>query len=168
MSSGHHTHHHHNDRVLRELKRLLAEPDVKKWLDKPYKVDFSHPMPLTGGSTVDWGTFFLDPVLKERFKVGRRRNVDLAPFVLRHEIVEKALRLAKGMSYDRAHAYATCAEHQDVTAAGLDWDAYKSVMRKITSQNEHERPKGMPKGYDYGPLRASRDVKALRGVRRVA
>ncbi len=152
----------------RELLRLMADAKVKKLLQRPYKVDFSHEMPLTGGSTVDWDRFFLDPALKRRFAVGRKRNVDLSQPVLEHEVVEKALRVVFGMNYDRAHRFATLAEKRVVVGMGLDWEAYKRVMAKIVRQDEHERPKSMPKGYDYGPLRESRGIKALKGLRRAA
>lgn len=168
MSAGHHTDHRHSDDLERELRRLLADPKVKKLLKRPYKVDFSHPMPLTGGSTVAWERFFLDPSLKRRFTVGARRNADLSGPVLEHEVVEKALRMVFGMSYDRAHRFATLAEKHVVVGMGLDWEAYKRVMAKIVRQDEHERPKSMPKGYDYGPLRESRGIKALKGLRRAA
>lgn len=169
MSSGHLTAHHHTEAMKRELQRLLADPRVKKLLDQRPKVDFSHEMPLTGGSTVAWGTFFLDPSLKQRFTVGHRTGMDLSGPVLRHEVVEKVLRRVFGMTYDRAHAFATLAERLVVEADGMKWGPYKNVMESIVRRDEHERPKTLPRGYDLGPLRASGAIKGLRGVtRRVA
>lgn len=165
MSAGHHTHPEHSDAQKRELKRLLADSRVKKLLATPYRVNLSHEMPLTGGSTVEWGTFFLDPKLKKHFAVGNRADQDLAPFVLRHEVVEKALRKVFGMSYDRAHLFATMAEMDEVEKSRLNWEAYKRVMMSLDRKDERERPKSLPKGYDYGPLRASRGLKSLKGLR---
>lgn len=165
MSAGHHTHHEHTDAQRRELKRLLDDPRVKKLVESHVRVNLSHEMPLTGGSAVEWGTFFLDPKLKKRFTVGKKADQDLSGPVLRHEIVEKALRQVFGMSYDRAHLFATLAERQEVEGMGLNWHSYKDVMESIVRRDEHERPKSMPKGYDYGPLRASRGIKSLKGLR---
>lgn len=165
MSAGNHTHPEHSDAQIRELKRLLADARVKKLLATQYRVNFSHPMPLTGGSTVEWGTFFLDPKLKRWFTVGKKADQDLAPSVLRHEVVEKALRQVFGMSYDRAHLFATVAERLEVERMGMNWGAYKRVMEGIVRTDEHERPKALPQGFDYGPLRASRGLKSLKGLR---
>lgn len=168
MSAGHHTTHQHSASLVRELKRLLADSRVKKLVDGPIRVSFSHEMPLTGGSTAAWGTFFLDPRLKQRFRVGNRSEVDLSGPVLRHEVVEKALRAVLGMSYDRAHALATAAERLLVEAMGLEWGAYKRVMAAIVRSDEREHPKSMPKGFDYGPLRESRNLKSLKWLRKRA
>ena len=164
MSAGHRTETRHSEAMLRELKRLLADPRVKKLINSPYRVDFKHEMPLTGGSTVAWGTFFLDPKLKKRFTVGSKANLELWKPVLRHEVVEKALRIVFGMGYDRAHAFATLAERLVVEGMGIDWPAYKRAMASIVRRDEHERPKSLPAGYDYGPLRASRGLKSLKGL----
>lgn len=168
MSAGHQTEHHESAALGQELARLLADARVKKLMQRAYRVDFSHPMPLTGGSTVTWDRFFLDPRLKQRFSVGQRRDVDLSEPVLRHEVVEKALRQVLGMSYDRAHVLATLAERQVVKAMKLDWNAYKRVMSQIVRRDESERPKSMPKDFDYGPVRASRGLKSLKWLQRAA
>lgn len=157
VSSGHSTTYRHSETLVRELKRLLADERVKKLISGPIKVSFDHEMPLTGGSTVKWGTFFLDPKLKE---AGEK----FWEPVLRHEVVEKALREVFGMGYDRAHTLATCAEHEKVGEMGLNWRDYKNTMESIVRRDEHERPKSLPKDYDYGPLRASRGVKSLHGL----
>jgi hypothetical protein len=166
MSAGHRTHHDHSDSQIRELKRLLADERVKKLIKTPYRVDLSHQMPLTGGSTVQWGKFFLDPKLKKTFMIGKKANQDLSPPVLRHEVVEKALRQVFGMSYDRAHIMATVAERLEVEKMGLDWETYKRTMESIVRKDEHEHPKSLPKDYDTGPLRASRGVKSLKWLQK--
>jgi hypothetical protein len=140
----------------------MADKRVQKLVNGPVRVDFSHEMPLTGGSTVKWGTFFLDPRLKESYRVGKKAKMDLAEPVLRHEVVEKALRTIFGMGYDRAHTLATCAERLVVEARGMDWGDYKRVMEHIVRRDEHERPKSLPKGYDYTPMRESH-IRGLSG-----
>ena len=165
MSAGHHSHHRPSDTLDAELKRLMGDSRVKKLLARPYKVDFSYEMPLTGGSSDTWGTFYLDPGLKGRFRVGKERNVEVWRAVLEHEVVEKALRMVFGMAYDRAHRLATTAEHHVVTDMGLDWEAYKALMERIVRRDERERPTVMPKGFDFGPLHASRGIKALKGLK---
>lgn len=168
MSAGHHTDHHPTPALRRELSHLLADKRVHKLLRAPYRVDFSHEMPLTGGSTTHWGVFFLDPKLKRRFTVGKHAGQDLSKPVLRHEVVEKALREVFRMSYGRAHQLATLAERLVVDEMGLDWAAYKRVMASIVRRDENEHPKSMPKDFDYGPVRESRGVKHLRWLQKAA
>lgn len=168
MSAGHHTSERHSVAMKRELAGLLADPMVKKLVEGPIKVDFSHKMPLTGGSSVKWGQFYLDPRLKERFTVGNKANQDLSKPVLRHEVVEKALRQVFGFSYDRAHAFATLAERLVVEAMGMSWAAYKAVMASIVRRDEKQQPKSFPAGFDFGPFRESRGLKSLRWINRAA
>lgn len=165
MSAGHRTGHKQSTDFVREYERLMADPRVVKYLARSARTDLSHEMPLTGGSTIDGRTYFLDPKLKRRYDVGKKKGQDLSAPVLRHERVEKALRDVLGMSYDRAHAFATHAEKQVVEGRGMDWTIYKDVMESIVRRDERERPKSLPAGYDYGPLRASGGLKSLRGLR---
>lgn len=168
MSAGHHTAHRHSEQLARELERVLSDKRVIEYLKRPHRVDFSHQMPLTGGSSVDGRVYFLDPRLKRKYTVGTKAGQDLSGPVLRHEMVEKALRAVFGLSYARAHALATCAERFAVEAMGLSWAAYKNVMESIVRRDEHERPKTLPREYDLGPLRASGGLKSLRGLTRKA
>lgn len=168
MSAGHQIKHEHSTAQIAELKRLLADARVKKLLASSIRVDVSREMPLTGGSTVKWGTFFLDPKLKNTFTVGKKHGVDLSRPVLRHEMVEKALRMVFGMAYARAHLFATVAERLMVEAMGLDWGSYKRVMGGIVRRDEHEHPKSLPKDYDRGPLRESRGLKSLKWLQKAA
>jgi hypothetical protein len=82
--------------------------------------------------------------------------------------VEKALRTIFRMGYDRAHTLATAAERLVVESMGLNWAAYKRVIGSLVRRDEHERPKMLPKGFDYVPLRESRGLKSLRGLKEEA
>jgi hypothetical protein len=152
MSAGHRHTRGTADEV--ELERILALPKVKAYLARPYRVVF-HPMILTGGSSVDGRTYFLDPRLKEKYTVGEKRDQDLAPFVLTHERYEKAFREVLGMNYSRGHLFATMVEKREVKAAGLEWSPYKNVMESIVRTDEEERP-SFPKGFDHVPVIESR------------
>ena len=152
MSSGHSHHFTASEALAKELKKLLDDPKAKAYLSRKYTVE-ERPMPLTGGSSLDGRTYYLDPSLAKPVKIGTR-TVDLRPFVLSHERTEKVLRDLFGMSYNRAHELATMAEHQKVTAAGISWNLYKRTVAKPVRQDEKERVT-LPKNFDMGPLRSS-------------
>jgi hypothetical protein len=159
MSAGHHRHHAHTPELIAEYHKLVKDPRIKAYLARPYRVDTSHPMPLTGGSTTDGRVYFADP---------RLAKSDLLVFVLWHERTEKAFRAVLGMAYARAHALATVGERSKVEESGRSWPAYKREVASVVRRSEHERPAAMPKGYDYGPLRESGGVKSLAWLRRRA
>lgn len=147
MSSGHAA--AHGD--VNELTHLLADPRVRAYLERPWRVVY-HPMLLTGGSSVDGSIYYLDPSLQRLYHVGLRAPANLSRFVLLHERIEKALRAVLGMPYPRAHVLATAAERLEVERAGIRWDTYKGVMQHIVHLNEGAHP-SFPPGFDLGPVR---------------
>lgn len=129
----------------RELKELLAKPEVKKYLNRRFNVDRRHDIPLTGGSNVDGSVYYLDRRLPGQFVVP----------VLEHERVEKALRSVLNMTYDRAHRLATVAEKLKVESLDMDWATYKRRVAKVVRRDEHEDGEDIPKDLDLGPYRGS-------------
>lgn len=142
MSAGHH-HRHHGDHkgLSKELEGLLEDAEVKAYLDRPYKL-VRIMVPLTGGSSMDGRTYYIDPDVP-------KEDVES---VLWHERVEKALRAVKGMGYARAHALATAAERE---RSGKGWEAYKARIGSVVRKNEKRGAVGLPKGFDLGPYRES-------------
>lgn len=150
MSSSHlRAHHAEYSDLERVRKRYLLNPRVQEYLKRPYERIW-HPMILTGGSSLDGSRYYLDPQLQRpvQTNVGPRR---LDSFVLIHERVEKALRVALGLSYDVAHAVATRIEQATVEAAGISWEVYKHIMSRIVRADEREQP-DFPPGFDMTPV----------------
>lgn len=151
MSSGHHHKTLHHPDLIAEVERLLKDKSVHKYIEDMNDigaVDYKHKIPLTGGSSKDGRTYYLDRDVPQK----------LRQFVLWHERVEKALRTVKGMSYDRAHNLATAAERMNVEESGRDWTAYKREIAGIVRANEKEAPHKMPAGFDTGPYRESNSM----------
>lgn len=145
MSSGHHHQHSHTKELCNEVTELLAQPDVRAFMKRPYTVSFSRKIPLTGGSNIRGDVYYIDSDVP----------AVLRSFILWHERVEKALRQVLEMSYDRAHVLATCAEHMRVEEAGKSWEDYKKRTSLIVRENEKRRPLPLPAGFDYEPMRVS-------------
>jgi len=140
MSAGHRNKQIHSDTDRRELRSLLSDKDVKAYLTKPYTVDTSKHIPLTGGSNIAGNKYYIDRSVPKR----------LQHYILWHERVEKALRAVKGMSYDRAHTLATLAEKIKVEAHGHNWIKYKDECESLVRKDEKEGGRG-PKDLDPVP-----------------
>jgi hypothetical protein len=67
------------------------------------------------------------------------KTVRIEPFLLTHEIVEKALLDELRLHYRHAHQIATRVERDAVKAAGVSWWAYQSFMKKHEKQFEEEK-----------------------------
>ncbi len=151
MSSGHHHKTLHHPDLIAEVERLSEDPAIVRYLKRPHTVDLTQKVPLTGGSSKDGRTYYLDKDLPRKFH----------PTILWHERFEKALRAVKGMSYDRAHDLATAAERMQVEEANKDWNAYKREIAAIVRANEKEPPHKMPAGFDTGPYKESGSMGML-------
>ena len=152
MSAGHRSGFSHFHTIRSDCQKLLANPRIRAYLAKPYKVDTSHHIPLTGGSNKAGNIYYLDPRIAEQDR----------PFVLWHERVEKAARDVFDMSYDRAHMYATCAEHMRLEAAGGNWDEYKKRIGAVVREDEKSKSDNLPSDLDPGPYRESGMTHLLR------
>ena len=154
MSAGHtHPEVRHTPALVRELKRLLDEPAIKAYMDRPYSVSYSYKIPLTGGSSVSGRIYYIDPDVPVSFR----------PYILEHERVEKALRDVKGMKYARAHELATVAERLKVEADKRDWVGYKKAIAMPVRSNEKRGQEKLPAGFDLGPYRESGLMDMVKG-----
>jgi hypothetical protein len=112
-------------------------------------------IPYIAGYSVDGHTVFIDrhlPLLK---------TVRVEPFLLTHEIVEKALLDELRLHYLHAHQIAVRAERDAVKAAGVSWWAYQRFMKQHERQIEEEVIVKVPPTLDLTPYRDEKDFKLL-------
>jgi hypothetical protein len=81
------------------------------------------------------------------------KTVRVEPFLLTHEIVEKALLDELRLHYLHAHQIAVRAERDAVKAAGISWGAYQSFMKKHEKPIEEEKLSRVPRDLDLTPYR---------------
>ena len=86
-------------------------------------VNRSYDIPYIAGYSVDGNTVFIDRHLPRSFR-SLLKTVLVEPFLLTHEIVEKALLDELRLHYPHAHQIAVRAERDAVKAAGVSWWAY--------------------------------------------
>src|SRR5438067_10649876 len=129
-------------------------------------VNREYDIPYIAGYSVDGHTVFIDRHLPKSFH-WLMKTVRVEPFLLIHEIVEKALLDELRLHYLHAHQIAVRAERDAVKAAGVSWWAYQRFMKQLERQIEQEKLVKVPANLDLTPYRDEKDFELLqRLVRR--
>jgi hypothetical protein len=123
-------------------------------------VNPSYDIPYIAGYSMDGHTVFIDRHLPRSFR-WLMKTVRVEPFLLTHEIVEKALLDELRLHYLHAHQIAMRAERDAVKAAGVSWWAYQGFMKKHERQIEEEALIKMPPTLDLTPYRDEKDFTLL-------
>jgi len=135
--------------------------DVVKALRRRVRVvNRSYDIPYIAGYSVDGHTVFIDRHLPRSAR-SLLKTVRVEPFLLTHEIVEKALLDELRLHYLHAHQIAVRAERDAVKAAGVSWWAYQSFMKKHERQIEEEALVKLPATLDLTPYRDENDFGLL-------
>jgi hypothetical protein len=129
-------------------------------------INRDYDIPYIAGYSRDGHTVFIDRHLPRTLR-WLTRTVRVEPFLLTHEIVEKALLDELRLHYLHAHQIALRAERDAVRAAGVSWWAYQRFMKRYEKRIEEEKLVKVPAVLDLTPYRDERDFDLLqRLVRR--
>jgi hypothetical protein len=123
-------------------------------------VNSDYDIPYIAGYSVDGRTVFIDRHLPKTFR-WLMKTVRVEPFILTHEIVEKALLDELRLHYLHAHQIAVRAERDAVKAAGIPWWVYQGFMKKHEKAIEKERIERVPSSLDLTPYRDEKDFGLL-------
>jgi hypothetical protein len=104
---------------------------------------------------------FIDRHLPRTFR-WLMKTARIEPFLLTHELVEKALLDELPLHYLHAHQIAVRAEHDAVKAAGIPWWVYQRFMKKREKHIEEEKLLKVPVSLDLTPYRDEKDFVLLR------
>jgi hypothetical protein len=132
--------------VVKALRRRLS--NVSHAYDVPY---------IAGYSTE---TVYIDRHLPRSLR-WLLKTIRVEPFLLTHEIVEKALLDELRLHYLHAHQIALRAERDAVKAAGVSWRAYQSFMKQHEKPIEEEKLSRVPRDLDLTPYRDEKDLGLL-------
>ena len=154
-------------KLEREVKHKSEDIDNDVLLDavkaigrRVRVVNRSYDIPYLAGYSKDGSTIFIDRHLPRTLRVlTRKARID--PFLMTHEIVEKALLDELRLHYLHAHQIAVRAERDAVKAAGLSWWAYQSVMKGYSKPIEEEKLQRVPASLDLTPYRDEKDFSVL-------
>jgi hypothetical protein len=123
-------------------------------------VNREYDIPYIAGYSVDVDTVFIDRHLPKTFR-WLMKIVRVEPFILTHEIVEKALLDELRLHYLHAHQIALRAERDAVKAAGVSWWAYQRFAKKYEKPIEEEKLIKVPSVLDLTPYRDQKDFGLL-------
>jgi hypothetical protein len=141
-----------NDEVLLDVVKAIGR--------RVRVVNRAYDIPYLAGYSNDGSTVFIDRHLPRTLRFLTRR-VRIDPFILTHEIVEKALLDELRLHYLHAHQIAVRAERDAVKAAGLSWWVYQSVMKGYAKPIEQEKLINVPSSLDLTPYRDEKDFALL-------
>jgi hypothetical protein len=130
-------------------------------------VDRGYDIPYIAGYSADGHTVFIDRHLPKSFR-WLMKVVKVDPFLLTHEIVEKALLDELRLHYLHAHQIAVRAERDAVKAAGVSWWAYQRFMKSYEKPIEEEKLIRVPPSLDLTPYKDEKDFALLRRLVRKA
>jgi hypothetical protein len=153
--------------LQRELRHKSEDIDDLVLLDvvkalgrRVRKITRAYDIPYIAGYSEDGKTVFIDRHLPRSFR-WLLKTVRVEPFLLTHEIVEKALLDELRLHYLHAHQIAVRAERDAVKAAGVSWRTYQSFMKKHEKPIEEERLIRVPRDLDLTPYRDEKDFGLL-------
>jgi hypothetical protein len=141
-----------DDEVLSDVVRAIRR--------RVQVVNREYDIPYIAGYSVDGNTVFIDRHLPRTFR-WLMRTVRVEPFLLTHEIVEKALLDELRLHYLHAHQIAVRAERDAVQAAGVSWWVYQRFMKKHEKPIAEEKLTRVPAKLDLTPYRDEKDFSLL-------
>lgn len=147
-----------NDRILLQARdAVIGRVHTNNRFDVPYLAGYSR----------DGKTIYLDRRLPKTLRVGRRR-MEIWPFVMLHETIEKALVARLDLAYQDAHQIAQRVEQAAVRAAKFSWQKYQSfLMQEVQRVSENPTPR-IPPDLDLEPYKDEQDWKELKEMQRAS
>ena len=165
MSSGDVRHQHRPTGHWHELRRVymhrMEDERVRVALGKRYNVNTTFDIAYIAGISTKLDTLYVDRhfPLQHFDKAG-----DVTVELWLHECFEALCILIWADSYMEAHRLATVAEHDLVTARGVDWNGYKSSFKLWDKRDEHEKIVRSPANLFLEPYKQSHDYVLLRRI----
>jgi hypothetical protein len=152
------------DREIRHKSEDIEDNvllDVVKALRRRVKiVNRAYDIPYIAGYSIDGRTIFIDRHLPRSFR-WLMKTVRVEPFLVTHEMVEKALLDELRLHYLHAHQIAVRVERDAIKAAGVSWWAYERFMKQHERQIEGESLVKVPVTLDLTPYRDEKDFGLL-------
>src|ERR1700730_17203554 len=143
-----------------DITDLVVLTVVKAHRRRVRKISHAYDIPYIAGYSEDGKTVFIDRHLPRSFR-WLLKTVRVEPFLLTHEIVEKALLDELRLHYLHAHQIAVRAERDAVKAAGVSWSAYQRFTKKYEKHIEEEKLIRVPSTLDLTPYRDEKDFGLL-------
>lgn len=148
-----------------EIERVLRDPRIVARLKQRPTVDTSYDIPYIAGYSKNGRTVYVDRHFPLKHLAVGKTILNVLPFLLIHETVEKAVIDILKKHYLYAHTIGTYAEEKAVKAAGIDVPTYEKGYAPYIKRDEAERVKRVPRDLDLTPYIDSHDRKVLNHLR---
>jgi len=164
MSAGH-AHIRPNEKHAAHLARLMANANLKALMAAHPRVDRSYDLPFLSGYSNNGRTIYVDRHFPQTVRVADR-ELDVTPFLIAHEHLEKSIMDCIDHDYETAHAFATTLEYEGVRAAGLTPLQYEQAIKPYVKGNDFEKLQRIPPDLDLTPYQRDSDEDLLLHLRR--
>lgn len=135
--------------------------DAVKHLTDSVEVSTKYDVPYVAGYSDDGKTVYIDKDLPLQATLGGKK-VDLTPYLVLHEVIEKTLLDNFKVVYQLAHQIALRLEQDAVEADGIDWDEYSSFYSKWIKKIGDEEVENPPPNFDLTPYKDEDDETELK------
>jgi hypothetical protein len=160
------------DHLIAEKDEMRTRQDKQKLLDAVAEVyvhatiDYSYDIPALAGYAKDSALkIYFDLGLKREWKLSSGKVIDITPYLLLHEVVEKCLLLEVPFStraYQRAHQIAQRLEQEAVRADGISWKEYQYTIMVPEADRAYTKPVlSLPPDLDRTPYEDLEDEQIL-------
>jgi hypothetical protein len=139
-----------NDEILVEAMQFIYSK-VK------FNTEFD--VPCLAGYSRDGDTIYIDKDLPQF-----SGEIDLFPFLVTHEFIEKTLEDKLSMPYDLAHQISLRLEKAVVEAAGLVWETYDKFFETFIKRAEDKDLQNPPPDLDLAPYKDLQDFEKLNEI----
>lgn len=127
------------------LKAAIDEIVSKVQVSREYDI------PYVAGMNTASTTVYIDRHLPVGLCEIKGKQVDVARFIVLHEVIESLLMTRFGLSYSKAHQVALYAERSAVEAEGVDWYAYDEYIEHWLDKLLEDKCERVPKDLNFTP-----------------
>jgi len=159
MSTGHfHLTYRKPEEVKKWFSKVWGSQKFRDHLNQKFSVNREYDIPYVAGYSKSAKIVYIDRHLPLSLRI-TGQQVNVLPFIIEHERVEKAVLDTMGWDYEDAHKLATYAEHLELKRKGISPGAYERALDPYIKADEHEKIKRVPLDLDFKPYSDSRDEK---------
>lgn len=164
MSSGHFHSTFNPDRMLIALRNAMSSSRIRARLDEKYSVDRTYDIPYLSGCSNNGKVIYLDRHLPTVLKFGPKVSA-LAPYLILHERMEKALIDLMDMEYEEAHKIASYVERKELEENRIDPYHFELALDPYIKADKLNKIERTPWNLNLKPYYDSRDIRLIARIK---
>lgn len=136
------------------VHKMLSSPKFIKRYQQKVNIIRKFDIPYLAGYSKNGRNIYIDRHMNTDF-----HGVDITPFLITHEKIEKTLIDIYHLDYQKAHHIAQHVERDTVRDAGLDWSSYQKWNSRYIKELDHENLRLAPRDLDLTPYKDEKEFK---------